>query len=231
MWICFIFVIRFFFKFNNLIFSVAAVAFFEKLITLNDLKNTAEESRGTILKCLLPFLAYEYGPQFVRDLWKRSNCKWEQFVVNGNVNEFVEENVSELAHCHCSSLRIFIFFSNQHYFFLLFFSIFCAFGFNFKNFCNQFSSLFISKNFVSQLLEWIHILIFIVDLNWIHLNNSKKKKSIETIKSYTIFYFLSNRNWNLLKIQEKRCRQLVMKYQMTDLKKESINWFAVMIFQ
>lgn len=48
-----------------------------------------------MLGCLLPFLAYEYGPQYVRDLWKRSDCKWEQFVVDGSVNEFVEQNVSK----------------------------------------------------------------------------------------------------------------------------------------
>lgn len=68
------------------------MAFFKNIITLNDLKNTAEDSRAKILGILLPFMAYEYGPQFVRDLWKRSECKWEQFVVD--VDEFVERNVS-----------------------------------------------------------------------------------------------------------------------------------------
>lgn len=72
------------------------MAFFKNIITLKDLKNTAEDSRATILGILLPFMAYEYGPQFVRDLWKRSECKWEQFVVDGNVDKFVEENVSFL---------------------------------------------------------------------------------------------------------------------------------------
>jgi len=69
-----------------------SVPFFKDIITLNDLKNTAEESRAKLLGILLPFMAYEYGPQYVRDLWKRSDCKWEQFVVNGNVDEFVERN-------------------------------------------------------------------------------------------------------------------------------------------
>lgn len=63
-------------------------------MTLNDLKNTAEESRAKLLGILLTFLAYEYGPQYVRDLWKRSKCKWEQFVVNDNVEAFLERYVS-----------------------------------------------------------------------------------------------------------------------------------------
>lgn len=53
----------------------------------------AEESRAKILASLLPFMAYEYGPQFVRDLWKRSDCKWEQFANDGSIDRFVEQNV------------------------------------------------------------------------------------------------------------------------------------------
>lgn len=71
-----------------------AVAFFKDIITLNDLKNMAEDSRAKILGSLLPFLAYEYGPQYVRVLWKRSGCKWEDFVVDGSIDKFVEQNVS-----------------------------------------------------------------------------------------------------------------------------------------
>lgn len=68
------------------------MAFFKGIITLNDLKNTAEESRAKLLGILLHFMAYEYGPQSVRDLWKRSNCKWEQF--DSNVDQFLEQYVS-----------------------------------------------------------------------------------------------------------------------------------------
>lgn len=71
------------------------MAFFNGIVTLNDLKNMAEESRGKILGELLPFMAYEYGPQYVRKLWKQSGCKWEQFV-DGDVNQFLDRNVSEL---------------------------------------------------------------------------------------------------------------------------------------
>ncbi|XP_031622161.1 eukaryotic translation initiation factor 4G isoform X2 [Contarinia nasturtii] len=73
--------------------QMISVAFFSNIITLNDLKNTAEESRAKILASLLPFMAYEYGPQYLRDLWKRSDCKWEQFVADGSdIANFVEQN-------------------------------------------------------------------------------------------------------------------------------------------
>lgn len=75
----------------NCFLLVIAVAFFNNNITLNDLKNMAEESRAKLLGILLPFLAYEYGPQFVRDLWKRSDCKWEQF--DSNVEQYLERYV------------------------------------------------------------------------------------------------------------------------------------------
>lgn len=81
-------------SFSKIFIGFLAVAFFHNIITLNDLRNMAEEPRARILGILLPFMAYEYGPQYVRDLWKRSECKWEQFVVSGNVDEFVEQNVS-----------------------------------------------------------------------------------------------------------------------------------------
>lgn len=73
-------------------FSFIAVALFSGVVTLNDLKNMDEESRGKILGALLPFMAYEYGPHFVRNLWKQSGCKWEQF--DTNVDQFLERNVS-----------------------------------------------------------------------------------------------------------------------------------------
>lgn len=74
---------------------VTAVAFFNGIITLNELKNMAEESRAKLLGILLPFMAYEYGPQYVRDLWKRSDCKWEQF--DSDVEQFLKQYVSKMA--------------------------------------------------------------------------------------------------------------------------------------
>lgn len=71
------------------------MAFFNGIITLNELKSMAEESRAKLLGLLLPFMAYEYGPQYVRDLWKRSDCKWEQF--DSDVEQFLEQYVSNLA--------------------------------------------------------------------------------------------------------------------------------------
>ncbi|XP_055299644.1 eukaryotic translation initiation factor 4 gamma 3-like [Sitodiplosis mosellana] len=71
--------------------QMISTAFFNNLITLDDLKNTDKKSRAKLLGCLLPYLAYEYGPQYVRDLWKQSDCKWEQFVVDGSVDKFVEQ--------------------------------------------------------------------------------------------------------------------------------------------
>lgn len=69
------------------------MALFSGVVTLNDLKNMDEESRGKILGVVLPFMAYEYGPHFVRNLWKQSGCKWEQF--DTNVDQFLERNVSQ----------------------------------------------------------------------------------------------------------------------------------------
>lgn len=45
-----------------------------------------------LLRNLLKYLAYEYGPQFVRDLWKESNCEWKDFL-NEDPKEFIRENV------------------------------------------------------------------------------------------------------------------------------------------
>lgn len=72
--------------------SSLASAFYNGVITLNDLKSMAEDSRGKILGVLLPFMAHEYGPYFVRNLWQQSGCKWEQF--DTNVDQFLERNVS-----------------------------------------------------------------------------------------------------------------------------------------
>lgn len=74
---------------------ITAVAFFNDIITLNELKNMAEESRAKLLGKLLPFMAYEYGPKYVRDLWKRSDCKWEQF--DSDVEQFLEQYVGKMA--------------------------------------------------------------------------------------------------------------------------------------
>lgn len=71
-----------------------AVTVFNDVITLDDLKKTHDESRAKLLGILLNYLGYEYGPQYVRDLWKRSKCKWDQFIVDGNVDQFIESNVS-----------------------------------------------------------------------------------------------------------------------------------------
>lgn len=92
-------------------FHFTAEAVFNEIITLNELKNTAEDSRAKILGILLPFMAYAYGPQYVRDLWKKSNCKWEQFVGSGNVDQFIEQNVSvclRALFCECAFRELFI---------------------------------------------------------------------------------------------------------------------------
>lgn len=54
----------------------------------------ADPAKGKLLGALLPHLAYEYGPQYVRDLWKQSKCKWDQFVEADKVNSFIERHVS-----------------------------------------------------------------------------------------------------------------------------------------
>lgn len=63
-------------------------------MTINDLKDTAEDSRSKVLGSLLTYLAYAYGPQYVRNLWKRSKCKFSDFVPNDEVEKFVEKYVS-----------------------------------------------------------------------------------------------------------------------------------------
>lgn len=64
------------------------------MLSISDLKNVDDESRGKLLGKLLPYLGYDGGPQFLRDLWKRSKCTWEDFVVDGDVKRFIESNVS-----------------------------------------------------------------------------------------------------------------------------------------
>lgn len=65
---------------------------------MSELKSYASEiikqgSGGDLLGSLLTYLAYEYGPQYARDLWNKSKCRWQQFV-NNNVEEFIEKYVS-----------------------------------------------------------------------------------------------------------------------------------------
>lgn len=62
-------------------------------MTINDLKDTAEESRSKVLGSLLTYLAYGYGPQYVRNLWNRSKCKFSDFVPDDDVENFVEKYV------------------------------------------------------------------------------------------------------------------------------------------
>lgn len=75
---------------------IVAMAFLKGIITINDLKNTAEESRAKLLGNLLRYMASEYGPQFVRDVWQRSQCKWEHF--DRSVNEFLDTYVRSSIH-------------------------------------------------------------------------------------------------------------------------------------
>lgn len=68
------------------------------MLSISDLKGIAEEgARAKLLGVLLTYLGYEYGPQFVRDLWKRSKCKWDDFAVN-SVEQFLDSNVSIRSH-------------------------------------------------------------------------------------------------------------------------------------
>lgn len=83
-------------KCSNFYFSLrfTAAPVFENIMTINDLKDTAEESRSKVLGSLLTYLGYAYGPQYVRNLWKRSKCKFSDFVPNDEVEKFVEKYVS-----------------------------------------------------------------------------------------------------------------------------------------
>lgn len=48
---------------------------------------------GELIGALLVHLAYEYGPCYARDLWRRSDCRWQQFVQD-DVKEFIQQYVS-----------------------------------------------------------------------------------------------------------------------------------------
>lgn len=67
---------------------------YSDMLSISDLKGIEKESRSKLLGILLTYLGYEYGPQFVRDLWKRSKCKWSDFIVDGSVEQFLDTNVS-----------------------------------------------------------------------------------------------------------------------------------------
>lgn len=79
-------------------FPQLAVAIKEKNLRLSELKVAAsrliESKLGKkLLRNLLKYLAYEYDPQFVRDLWKESKCEWKDFLNDEDPKEFIRENV------------------------------------------------------------------------------------------------------------------------------------------
>lgn len=70
----------------------------EGVINLSELKESGNELfesnvGGKLIRDLLKHLAYEFGPEFVRDLWKNSKCSFSHFVKT-DIKAFVQENVS-----------------------------------------------------------------------------------------------------------------------------------------
>lgn len=68
------------------------------MISLTELQDIAAElikanGGGKLIGALLVHLAYEYGPYYARDLWKRSKLQWQQFVKD-DVKEFIQRYVS-----------------------------------------------------------------------------------------------------------------------------------------
>lgn len=78
------------------------------MISLNELQNIATElikanGGGKLIGPLIVHLAYEYGPFYARDLWKRSKLQWQQFV-NDDVKEFIQRCVSYLTTLYASMI-------------------------------------------------------------------------------------------------------------------------------
>lgn len=77
-----------------------APAIKDDVISLSELPTIATEliranGGGKLIGALLVHLAYEYGPFYARDLWKRSKLQWQQFVKD-DVKEFIQRYVSYL---------------------------------------------------------------------------------------------------------------------------------------
>lgn len=84
----------------NIFFLFTAVVFKEQIIKLADLKTAANsliecQMGGKLLSHLLKYLAYEYGPHYVRDLWSESKCQWKDFIGSDDSKEFIKNNVSK----------------------------------------------------------------------------------------------------------------------------------------
>lgn len=99
-------------KTNSLYTFYAAVAITENIIKLNELKAAAhkliESNLGRkLLSHLLKYLAYEYGPQYVRNLWAESRCQWKDFLNDDDPKEFIKENVSTYINKIIQFLRFF----------------------------------------------------------------------------------------------------------------------------
>lgn len=74
------------------------MTFKENVLNLEDLKEAAHTliksgAGGKLLSTVLPSLAYEYGPQFVRALWEDSKCEWSDFIQNVDPKEFIQKHV------------------------------------------------------------------------------------------------------------------------------------------
>lgn len=70
------------------------------MISLSELQEIATElikanGGGKLIGALLVHLAYEYGPCYPRDIWKRSKLQWQQFV-RDDVQEFIKRYVCHL---------------------------------------------------------------------------------------------------------------------------------------
>lgn len=76
----------------------AASVIKKNVLTLSELKTCAadvikQEAGGDLLGSMLSHLAYEFGPQYVRDLWSKSECQWQQFV-SDDFEDFIAKYVS-----------------------------------------------------------------------------------------------------------------------------------------
>lgn len=71
------------------------------MISLSELKDVATglinvNGGGKLIGALLVHIAYEYGPFYARDLWKRSKLQWQQFVKDDE-KEFIQRYVSTIS--------------------------------------------------------------------------------------------------------------------------------------
>lgn len=83
----------------NLLFPILGPLIVKNLLTVSDLwnKNLQENSPSTMgkkfLKTYLQYCTREVGPNFTRNMWKKFNMRWSDFMAESEISDFVESNV------------------------------------------------------------------------------------------------------------------------------------------